>query len=107
MVKVANPVTPPTAAEIVDVPELTPLATPLELTAATDGLDELQVTWLVTSRIEPSLKLPVAVNGWVAPMAIEALDGVSVMEASAALLTVRVAVPTCPEKTAEIVLVPG
>ena len=41
------------------------------------------------------------------PTAIEAVDGVSAIDTSVALLTVRVAVSTCPEKTAEIVLVPG
>jgi hypothetical protein len=59
------------------------------------------------SSIEPSLKVPVAVNGWVAPAAIEALNGVSVIDVRVMFVTVKVALPTCPENTAEIVLVPG
>jgi len=106
-VRIASPVTPLTAAEIVALPELTPVETPRELTVATEGVEELQFTWLVISSVDPSLKLPVAVNGWFVPTAIEAVEGVSVIDTRVALLTVRVAVSTSPEKTAEIVLVPG
>ena len=92
---------------MVELPEFTPFETPRELTVATEGVDELQFTWKVRSRLDPSLKVPIAVNGWLEPTAIEAVDGVSAMDTSVALLTVRVAVSTFPEKTAEIVLVPG
>jgi hypothetical protein len=92
---------------MVELPELTPVETPRELTIATDGVDELQFTCRVISRFDPSLKVAVAVNGWLAPTAMEAFDGVSAIETSVALLTVSVAVPTCPENTAETVLVPG
>ena len=92
---------------MVELPELTPFETPRELTVATEGVDELQFTWLVISRLDPSLKVPVAANGWFPPTAMEAVDGTSAMDTSVALLTVSVAVPTCPENTAEIVLAPG
>jgi hypothetical protein len=94
------------AAEMVELPELTPVDTPRELTIATEGVDELQFTWPVISRLDPSLKVPVAANGWLAPTATEAGEGVSAIDTSVALLTVSVAVPTFPENTAEIVLVP-
>ena len=41
------------------------------------------------------------------PTAIDALEGVIVMDVNVAFVTVNVAVPTCPEKTAEIVVGPG
>jgi hypothetical protein len=92
---------------MVVVPDPTPWATPIELTVATAWSVESQFTWRVMSNAEPSLKLPVAVNDCVDPGVIDALDGVRVMETRVALVTVRVALPTCPEKTAEMVVVPG
>jgi len=89
------------------LPEFTPVETPRELIVATEGVDELQFTWKVRPRLDPSLKVPIAVNGWLDPTAMEAVDGVSAIDKSVALLTVTVAVSTFPEKTAEIVLVPG
>jgi len=45
----------------------TPVAKPVALIVAFAGVDELQVTDAVRFRVVPSLKVPVAVNGSVAP----------------------------------------
>ncbi len=52
------------------------LHTPLEVTVATDGCDEFQVTMLVKSWVLPSAKLPVADNGIVKPIGNEGFGGV-------------------------------
>jgi len=49
-------------AVIVEVPAATAVAKPLPLTVATAGLDELQVTDMVISRVDPSENVPVAIN---------------------------------------------
>ena len=99
--------TPLTEAEMVELPEEIACAAPTEDTVATEVVDEVQVTWRVISRADPSLKVPVALKFWLVAGAMEALDGVSAIETRVALLTVREAVPTWPEKTAEIVVAPG
>ena len=93
-------------AEIVVVPVATPLADPFASIVATDGFEEFQSTWLVMLITELSLKVPFAVNVWLAPTLMLALPGVMLIEFRVALFTVRVAVPTCPLNTAEIVTVP-
>jgi hypothetical protein len=60
-VNVALPVTPLIDAEMVDVPVLRPCARP-KLTVATDLVDESHATCRVMSKVEPSLKFPVAAN---------------------------------------------
>jgi hypothetical protein len=54
-------------AVIMVVPLWTPVAKPVPLIVAFAGVDELQVTDAVRFRVVPSLKVPVAVNGSVAP----------------------------------------
>jgi hypothetical protein len=93
-VNTAVPVTPSTDAEIVVVPESTARAVPTELIVATEFVVEPQVTCRVMSMLDPSLKLPVALNDCVVPRAIDALEGDNVIDVSVALLTVSVAVPT-------------
>lgn len=89
--RVAVPLTPFADAETVIVPELTLCAPPAELIVAIEVLLELQFTCRVTSMLEPSLNWPVAVKAWPAPRAMEALEGITVMDVSVALVTVRVA----------------
>ena len=90
---------------VVPVPAL--FAKPVALTVATFTEDDDQVTSSVRFSVEPSLKLPVAVNSWEVPRAMLALLGATVIEVKVALVTVNDAVPTCPAKSAVIVAVPG
>ena len=53
-VRVLFPEIIPEVAVMVAVPAATAVARPLPLTVATDGLEELQVTCVVTSRVVPS-----------------------------------------------------
>jgi hypothetical protein len=73
-------------AEIVVVPGPTAVTTPAELTVATPGMAELQVTWLVIFCLVGSFafpKVPVAVNCNVGPPTTrEAVSGVTAMESS-------------------------
>lgn len=67
-------------AEIVDVPCPVLLARPPALMVATLVAVEAQVTALVIFAMTPPLKVPVAVNCWVAPRNIEGFAGVTVIE---------------------------
>ena len=69
-------------AVMVTTPGEMAVARPLLLIVATDGMDELQVTSEVISRVVWSLKKPVAVNFWVAPTVTCGLDGVTTMPLS-------------------------
>ena len=106
-VSIAVPLTPFMPAEIVEVPAAIPLAVPFALTVATDGVEELQSTWLVIFITEPSLKVPFAVNTCEPPTLTAALPGVTAIEFRVALVTVIDAVPTWPLNTAEMVTLPG
>jgi hypothetical protein len=53
-VRVAVPEILPEVAVMLEVPAVIPVATPLLLTAATDGVDALQVTWVEMFRLVPS-----------------------------------------------------
>jgi hypothetical protein len=99
-VRVVLPAIVPEVAVMVTVPPVTAVARPLLLTVATDVLDELQVTCVVTSRLVPSEYRPEAVNCWVMPTGMLALAGVTDREARVAKVTVRVALPEIvPEVT--------
>src|SRR6185437_16279861 len=67
-------------AVMVAVPAATPVAAPEELTVATDGADDVQVTWSVTSWVVagwlfPWLVVPVAANCTVPPVATDCVGG--------------------------------
>lgn len=70
--------------------EPTPAAVtnPPVLIVATAVLDEVHVTELVRFCIEPSLNVPVAVNGSVVPFAIDVLVAVIVIDCNVAAVTV-------------------
>jgi hypothetical protein len=106
-VNIVVPLTPSRDAFMVEVPDATLLATPNGLTVTTPGLDELQAAWVVMLIEDPLLKEPVAVIPTDVPRAMESFTGVIAMDVRVALLTVSVAVPTCPANAAEIVVVPG
>ena len=60
---------------MVTTPMATPLAIPVLLTEATLVSEELHCTEVVTSLLVPSENVPLAVNGCVAPEAIEVEPG--------------------------------
>ena len=85
------------------VPAAVPVATPPVLITAFVTSDELHVTCDVRFNAEPSLKLPVAVNGWVEPTARGGgAAGVTVIVVRVAVVTLREAVPTTPPNVAVI-----
>ena len=61
-------------------------------TTATVGTDEVHFEIKVISCVEPSLKVPVAVNGSIAPRRIVGADGVIAMLTIVAFETVSVVV---------------
>jgi hypothetical protein len=89
------------------VPVAAVVAKPLEFTDATPTFDELQVTCVLRFSVDPSLKLPTAVNCTDPPAATEGLLGVTVIDVSVALVTVNPAVPNWPANRAVIVALPG
>src|SRR5262249_38399562 len=85
---------------IVVEPAATPVASPLIpvvlLIVAIPVADELQVTEVARSRVLASLKVPVALNCCVAPVAIDGFAGVTASElsvAAGATVTVAVVLP--------------
>src|SRR5262249_25500177 len=67
---------------------------------------EVQVTWSLTSSVEPSVNVPVAVNAWVSPFGTLGLLGDTAIETSAAGLTVRTVEPEMPLNVALMLEVP-
>lgn len=74
---------------------------------AAAGLEEPQSTDAVMSCVVLSLKVPVAVNCFVVPMAIPELLGVTAMETRVAAVMVSEAVPLTDPEDAVIVTVPA
>jgi hypothetical protein len=112
-VRVAVPVTEPDFALMVEEPTPTPLARPAELMVAMAGADEVHVTEVRTC-VLPSSKLPIAVNCWVVPAAIDAVPtaieaaaGVTSMEIKFAGTTVRVVVSVSDPRVAVRVVLPA
>lgn len=101
------PFTPFQLAMIVVVPGATELASPLLPIVATFTFGDVQLTSAVRFCVEPSLKLPVAVKRCEVPSGMLGLAGVIVIESRVALVTVSVAIPTCPANSAVIVAVPA
>ena len=87
-----EPLIPPEVAWIVVLPAATPVANPPLVIVAAAVFVEVQVAALVRFKVLVSLYVPVAVNCCVAPLAIEALAGVTVIETSSAV-TVSVVEP--------------
>ena len=77
-VSTVEPLTSPRVALMLDVPAATPVREPAVLIVAA-GSSEAQVTWPVRSALELSQYVPVAVNCWVRPAAIDGLAGVTAM----------------------------
>ena len=75
-VSMAVPLIPFSVAVISDEPAVSPVASPPLVIVATDGLPEVQLTWLVRSAVLVSEYVPVALNCCVAPTPIDGLAGV-------------------------------
>ena len=73
---------------------------------ATVALDELHRTEAVRSCVLVSLKVPVAVNCLLVPIAMVEFAGVTASDTNVAVLTVKVAVPVTEPEVALIVVVP-
>src|SRR5258708_9326907 len=84
---------PEVAVRVTGPPAFTPVATPVALTVAMVVSDEVHVAVLVRFCVVPSEKLPAPLNGAVFPTATDALAGVTVIDVSAAAVTVSEAVP--------------
>ncbi len=97
----------PEVAEIVLVPAATPVARPAAVMVATPVLEEAHVTCPVMFFVLPSEYVPVALNCCVAPVKIVGSAGVTAIDVSVAVCTVRTVLPVIPLKVAEIVLVPA
>jgi hypothetical protein len=93
-------------AVIVELPTPAPLARPAALIVATVVVPEVQVTVDVKFCVVPSLNVPVAVNCWVAPLAIDGFTGVTAIDCRVAAVTVRVVEPLIAPDVALIVEVP-
>jgi len=89
-VRVAVPLLPSNAAVMMLVPARRPVARPVAVTVPTWVVAELQAALALMSRAEPSLYEAVAVNCCLAPMATEAVAGVTAMLASVAAGTPRI-----------------
>ncbi len=107
----ADPETLPDVAVIDAVPALIAVANPCEpaalLTVATPVLDELQVAEAVKSCVEPFEYVPVAVNCWVPPVAIDGLAGVTAIDTRVAVVTVSAVEPEMLPSVARIVVDPA
>ena len=91
---------------MVELPADTPVARPEEMMVAAPGLDDVQFTCPVKSRLEPSLKEPFAVNCCVCPARIEALGGVTDIEFRVAVVTLSEELLDTPANRAVIVVEP-
>jgi small neutral amino acid transporter SnatA (MarC family) len=110
-VRVVDPDMLPDVAVTVVAPAATDVAKPCEpealLIVATPALDELQVTAAVSICVVSSENVPMAVNCWVVPLAMPGLVGVTVMDTSVALVTVRSVEPEMPPNLPLMVVLPA
>ena len=88
---VADPEIETDFAVIVVVPEVPLTATPLAPIVATEGVEDIHDTEVVMTLVVPSVYVPVAMNCWDVPRAIEADAGEIAMDTSAAPATVSAA----------------
>jgi hypothetical protein len=105
-VSVVDPTTLPLVALIVDVPIFRVVAKPAALIVATVVVADAHVTVPVTSCVELSLNVPVAVNCCVFPAGTDGFAGVTAIDDSVAAVTVSVVDPTTLPLVALIVEVP-
>jgi len=92
-VSTVEPLIRPDVALIVVVPAATPVASPPKLIVAVAVVPEAQVTEPVMTAVVASEYVPVAVNCWFAPAAMEGLAGVTAMLCRVAAVTVSTVEP--------------
>jgi hypothetical protein len=105
-VSVVEPLIAPEAALIVLVPAATPVANPPVVIVATLVVSEVHVAVLVRFCVELSEKVPVAMNCFVALLAIDGFAGVTVIDTSVGAVTVSSVVPSTAPEAASTLLVP-
>jgi hypothetical protein len=88
---VADPETELELAVIVVVPRVALTAAPLAPIVATAGVEDIHDTEVVMILVLPSVYVPVAMNCWEVPRAMEADNGETAMDTSVALVTVSAA----------------
>src|SRR5260221_8103722 len=91
---------PEVAVRVTGPPAFTPVATPLALTVAIEIGRAHDLTPVTQCCRMPSADCPVALNGAVFPTATDALAGVTVIDVSAAAVTVSEAVPAMAPEVA-------
>jgi len=106
-VNVVEPESLPTVAVMVVLPAFSVVARCVASSEATVGALEVKVALLDTSDTVPSEKVPVAKNCCVTPTPSVGLVGVTAMETSVALVTVRAPEPVILPTVAVIVLDPA
>jgi len=106
-VRIILPDINPEVAVMVAGPCAMAVARPLPLTVTEEVLDELQMTWVVISKLVPSEYAPEAANCWVIPAGMLALTGVTDMEDRVAEFTVRVMLPEIAPEMAVMAVVPA
>jgi hypothetical protein len=102
---VVEPETPPELAVIIVLPAPVPEASPEPLMVATETTVEVQFTLVNTCEL-PSLKVPVAMNCCPAPSTMVGANGVTVIDASVAAVTPRLAEPVIEPEVATTLAVP-
>ena len=105
-VRAVVPLTPSSVAVMLEVPVPIPVARPAAVIVATEVVAEAQVTCPVTSWVDWSEKVPVAVKDSVLPLGTLGSAGVSAIEITTAGLTVSTAVPLMPSRLAVMFEVP-
>ena len=102
-VSVVVALTDPELAVMIDEPVARVDARPALVIVATALAAEVHSTEDVKSSVEPSVKVPVAVNWSVKPLAILGSFGVMAIDVTTAGVTVSVVVPTMDPSVAEMV----
>jgi hypothetical protein len=105
-VRAAVPEMSPEVAVMVVAPVPTPVARPELETEAVPVTDDDHVTESVRSAVLRLEYVPVALNCWVCPAEIEAVNGETLMLTSTAGATVRAAVPEMSPEVAVMVVAP-
>src|SRR5438445_2502828 len=105
-VTAALPVFPSLVAVIVTAPAPAPVTSPVEVTVATAGVLDAQVTDRPDSRL-PAASFSVAVSCTVAPTSTTAVTGLIATDATGTLATLVVADPLFPSLVAVIVADPA
>src|SRR5262249_31430040 len=91
-VRFVEPEIEPEVAVIDVLPAVSPVPSPPVLIVATPVAEEVHTAVLVKFWVVPSLKVPVAVNCWLLPAAIEGFAGVTAIDSRFAAVPVPVSV---------------